>query len=745
MSNAEMDGAVAEEPSLAEAPAVAEEAAPASEEAAPAEDTSVPGMPWSIDFGTFKCCIAAASGPQRQAEIVLDEEFSRADTPTTVSYQAEPARRFVGEGAAGKVVQAFATTFVEIPQLLLPAASDDAYPHCRHTVEASKFAVQYDGAQQLTASQITAALFSKLKATMEAKHPHLGPCVLSVSDQFDASQKKQILDAAAIAQLNVARLVSSEAAAVLTYCSRHPDAEGLVLVIDVGHNFSAASLTQYADEKATIVATASANVGASLVDQALFEHVAKKCKEDYKLDIALVSKMGQKVLKNCAATKKILSTIPQGVVNIDDHENNRDLIVKVTRNEMASICGSRVDPLKAMIEQVFAALPADHKIGSVEVVGGGSCIPMFQECITECLQKHTDVIEDATLRKTLDLATTCACGGALLAYKTQADERRQTSLADKLVELTTWDTGLAEVASLDEQQLSAAVDFEKLVQHNEAQFLAKETALNKFESMIYETRGLSEGKYSVELPIAKLEPILTAADEYYWGDAQDASVEQLEERQAAMVTQMKAEFPSYYERLDKEADEERILEEKRAIEHAAHQAAEAAELEASGVVRDTRKMPFADRVKLMMKNKEEGTELYKGGNLEPAAIRYTKALNHGELIKEMTDEEREELRKVRLGLYLNLAMVFGKMKKQPKVIDNCRYALEIDPKSSKALFRRATAYYEEKDFEKAEVDLTAAMEIEPVDSAVSKLLKLTQKALTKRAAKEKATYGKMFG
>jgi len=50
------------------------------------------------------------------------------------------------------------------------------------------------------------------------------------------------------------------------------------------------------------------------------------------------------------------------------------------------------------------------------------------------------------------------------------------------------------------------------------QFLAKETALNKFESMIEETRGLSEGKYSVELPIAKLEPILTAADEYYWGD-----------------------------------------------------------------------------------------------------------------------------------------------------------------------------------------------------------------------------------
>ena len=77
--------------------------------------------------------------------------------------------------------------------------------------------------------------------------------------------------------------------------------------------------------------------------------------------------------------------------------------------------------------------------------------------------------------------------------------------------------------------------------------------------------------------------------------------------------------------------------------------------------------------------------------------------------------------------------------------DNCRYALEIDPKNPKALFRRATAYTEEKDYDKALADLEVAGTIEPVDPAVVKLTKIVEKQISKRTAKEKATYGKMFG
>lgn len=33
-------------------------------------------------------------------------------------------------------------------------------------------------------------------------------------------------------------------------------------------------------------------------------------------------------------------------------------------------------------------------------------------------------------------------------------------------------------------------------------------------------------------------------------------------------------------------------------------------------------------MRLVVKNKEEGTELFKGGNIRPAAARYQKALTH---------------------------------------------------------------------------------------------------------------------
>ena len=33
-------------------------------------------------------------------------------------------------------------------------------------------------------------------------------------------------------------------------------------------------------------------------------------------------------------------------------------------------------------------------------------------------------------------------------------------------------------------------------------------------------------------------------------------------------------------------------------------------------------------MRLVVKNKEEGTELFKGGNFRPAAARYHKALSH---------------------------------------------------------------------------------------------------------------------
>ena len=73
--------------------------------------------------------------------------------------------------------------------------------------------------------------------------------------------------------------------------------------------------------------------------------------------------------------------------------------------------------------------------------------------------------------------------------------------------------------------------------------------------------------------------------------------------------------------------------DRAAVEQALDAAAKRAEAErdASGEPdedNDNRKLRKADRLRMVVKNKDEGTELFKGGNFRPAAARYHKALTH---------------------------------------------------------------------------------------------------------------------
>ena len=52
---------------------------------------------------------------------------------------------------------------------------------------------------------------------------------------------------------------------------------------------------------------------------------------------------------------------------------------------------------------------------------------------------------------------------------------------------------------------------------------------------------------------------------------------------------------------------------------------------------DTRKLRFPDRMKYVQKNKDEGTELFKGGNFLHARERYVRALAHSGKFIDLTE------------------------------------------------------------------------------------------------------------
>lgn len=71
-----------------------------------------------------------------------------------------------------------------------------------------------------------------------------------------------------------------------------------------------------------------------------------------------------------------------------------------------------------------------------------------------------------------------------------------------------------------------------------------------------------------------------------------------------------------------------------------------------------------------------------------ALKQYKKIINFLQYESEAEGETKEKKDALLLAGYLNLAACYLKLENYQEVIQNCEKALEIDPKSSKGLFRK---------------------------------------------------------
>ena len=141
-------------------------------------------------------------------------------------------------------------------------------------------------------------------------------------------------------------------------------------------------------------------------------------------------------------------------------------------------------------------------------------------------------------------------------------------------------------------------------------------------------RAASRHESTEKVDTAALSPLLDAAEDWLYSDeAERADVTVLEAKLAELKAGVEAATAAFQSAVA--ADK---LAEEKALEVAS--AAAAAERAANGEDEDhdTRKLKFPDRLRLVTKNKEEGTELFKGAvdnvQFRSACARYNKALTH---------------------------------------------------------------------------------------------------------------------
>ena len=93
---------------------------------------------------------------------------------------------------------------------------------------------------------------------------------------------------------------------------------------------------------------------------------------------------------------------------------------------------------------------------------------------------------------------------------------------------------------------------------------------------------------------------------------------------------------------------------------------------------------------------------------------------------------------------MNLAQSYLKLQNNDRVLRNCNDAIALDATNAKALFRRATAYQNMKEWEKALADLKIAKESSPDDMAIPKAEAACKTAIQKEKDNDKKMWGKAF-
>jgi len=221
----------------------------------------------------------------------------------------------------------------------------------------------------------------------------------------------------------------------------------------------------------------------------------------------------------------------------------------------------------------------------------------------------------------------------------------------------------------------------------------------------------------------------------------------MDSRLTKLEMDVQAKSPAYFAAVeaDRLADEQELEAEaaKAALERSAG-GDDDDEAREDKIHADTRRLKFAERFRLVTKNKDEGAELFKDGNFAHAAKRFKDALGHAAKFFDLSPENAASATKSKVDLYLNLALCWAKMDNSAEVVKCCDEALRLDESSAKALYRRAAALEKTNKFDEAKLDLKKALKLVPEDKAVLALDKRVDAQIARAKAAEKKMWSKAF-
>lgn len=237
--------------------------------------------------------------------------------------------------------------------------------------------------------------------------------VLSVPATFTSPQRQALCDAAAIAGLQVVRLVHAATAAALAYGALR-ERSATVLVVDIGSSASEVALVDI--ERGVCEVRASSgdpHLGGDDFDQCLADHVLACVRQRYGIDIQPDLSAQQRLYEAVEQAKCELSSVSQTDLYLPhlfpQAERLGDIHLSVSRLGFEALIAPLLQRCARLIEDTLAAARASAEdIDDVVLVGGASRTPAVRAMVKQ-LTKGKEPVRD------LDPDTAVAAGAAFLA------------------------------------------------------------------------------------------------------------------------------------------------------------------------------------------------------------------------------------------------------------------------------------------------------------------------------------------
>jgi molecular chaperone DnaK (HSP70) len=380
-----------------------------------------------IDLGTTSSTVAVirAGG----IDIVVNEVSNRR-TPSVVGFT--PKLRMIGEAGYTQRQRNLKNTISGVKRIIGRNFKDPKLKEELSRLGGCNWIELQDGSigaevslrnrrQTFTSQQITAMLLAHLKRTCEGfTKTRAANAVISVPNYFTDAERRAVLDAAKIAQINCLGVINDISAVALLY-GFYRESENInskVMFLDVGASDVSVAIAHFTPNQCLMLAsTSNAFTGGLDLDHILAEYFASRFQEKSRHNVRTNERAWQRLMDGVEKVKKTLNENDQASLNIECIIEDRDLNDTITRAEYLKLLTSSgiLERIAEPINSALAEAGIDKtQLDSVEWVGSAMRAAPLQEYVSKVVGRSLSSTMNAEESVAKGCSLACAIASPLM-------------------------------------------------------------------------------------------------------------------------------------------------------------------------------------------------------------------------------------------------------------------------------------------------------------------------------------------